>query len=207
MVQLSRHYLIQEAFRMKKYLVVATLVLVGCSMGRAQGGRVTSSESGRVTAQEGSTVAAPKSWCSGCTDSQKREIISREARGKDVTDHNELPGRPQVSRSGAGQYAEFKTNFLVNNDSDKKIKSIKWECTLLNKTTGDPIHTFTLTTAKKIDPHKSKTLRETVVVPMKKLMGQVVPANQSAQPPKQVEVDEKYQIIEIEYADGSIVRP
>jgi len=192
---------------MKKYLVVATLVLMGCSIGRAQGGRVTSSESGRVTAHEGSQVAAPKSWCSGCTDSEKKDLISREAREKDANANNELPNRPQVSRSDAGQYAEFKTNFLVNNDSDKKIKSIKWECTLLNKTTGDPIHTFTLTTAKSINPHKSKLLQEKIVVPMKKLMGQVVSANQTAQPSRQVEVDEKYQIIEIEYADGSIVRP
>ena len=199
MVWLSPHCLIQEALRMKKFLIVATFVLVACSMSRAQ--------AGRVTAQEGSQVAAPKSWCMGCTDGQKVELISREAREKDATANNESPGRPQVSRSRAGQYAEFKTNFLVNNDSDKKIKRITWECTLLNKTTGDPIHTFSLTTAKTIDPHKSKTLRETVLVPMKKLMGQVVPANQSAQPPKQVEVDEKYQIIEIEYADGSLVRP
>jgi hypothetical protein len=184
---------------MKKFLIVATFVLAACSMGRAQGGR--------VTAQEGSTVAAPKSWCMGCIDSQKVDLISREAREKDATANNGSPGRPQVSRSGLPQYAEFKTNFLVNNDSNKKIKSITWQCTLLNKTTGDQIHTFSLTTAKKIDPHKSRTLRETVIVPMKKLMGQVVPANQSAQPPRQVEVDEKYQIIEIVYADGSIVRP
>ena len=190
---------------MKKYLIVATLVLVGCSMGRAQSGRVSSSEGGRVTGNEGSQVAAPHGWCTGCTDSQKRDLINREASGKGVTDQSGLPGRPQVSRSGAGQYAEFKTNFLVNNDSDKKIKSIKWECTLLNKTTGDPIHTFTLTTAKNIAPHKSKLLQEKVVVPMKKLMGQVVPANQPT--PGQVEVDEAYRIIEIEYADGSIVRP
>lgn len=184
---------------MKKYLIVATLVLVACSMARAQ--------AGQVTAKEGSSVAAPQGWCMGCTDSQKKDLINREASGKGVTDESGSLGRAQLSRSGAGQYAEFKTNFLVNNDSDKKIKSIKWECTLLNKSTGDPIHTFSLTTAKTIDPHKSKTLRETVVVPMKKLMGQVVPANQSPQPPKQVEVIEKYQIIEIEYADGSIARP
>jgi hypothetical protein len=184
---------------MKKFLIVATLVLVGCSMGMAQ--------SGRVTAQEGSTVAAPKSWCMGCTDSQKVDLINREVSGKGVTDHSEVPGRREGSRSGPPQYAEFKTNFLVNNDSDKKIKRIKWECTLLNKTTRDPIHTFSLTTAKKIDPHKSKLLQEKVVVPMKKLLGQVVPANQTAQPPRQVEVDEMYQIIEIEYADGSIARP
>jgi hypothetical protein len=184
---------------MKKFLIVATFVLVVCSMGSAQ--------QGRVTPQEGSQVAAPHGWCMGCTDSQKVETISREAREKDVTANNESLGRPQVSRSGPPQYAEFKTNFLVNNDSDKKIKRIKWECTLLNKTTGDAIHTFSLTTAKNIDPHKSKLLQEKVVVPMKKLMGQVVPANQTAQPPRQVEVDEKYQIIEIEYADGSIARP
>jgi hypothetical protein len=184
---------------MKKSLIVATFVLVACSMSSAQ--------AGRVTAQEGSRVAAPNGWCMGCTDSQKVELISREAREKDATANNGSLGRPQVLRSGSGQYAEFKTNFLVNNDSDKKIKRITWECTLLNKATGDPIHTFSLTTAKNIAPHKSKLLRETVVVPMKKLMGQVVPANQTAQPPKQVEVDEKYQIVEIEYADGSIVRP
>jgi hypothetical protein len=190
---------------MKKYLIVATLVLVGCSMGRAQGGRVSSSESGRVTAQEGSSVAAPKSWCMGCSESQKVELASREAREKDAAANDQSLGHPQVSRSAAGQYAEFKTNFLVNNDSDKKIKSIKWECTLLNKTTGDTIQTFSLTTTKKIDPHKSKVLQEKVAVSMKKLMGQVVPANQPTS--SQVEVDEKYQIIEIEYADGSVVWP
>lgn len=184
---------------MKKFLIVATLVLAVCSISRAQ--------AGQVPAREGSSVAAPPGWCTGCTDSQKVTLISREAREKDATANNEWPDRSQVSRSGVGRYAEFKTNFLVNNDSDKKIKSIKWECTLLNKTTGDPIHTFSLTTPKTIGPHKSKTLRETLIVPMKKLMGQVVTANQSAQPPRQVEVDEKYQIIEIEYADGSIVRP
>lgn len=195
---------------MKKYLIVATLVLVGCSMARAQAGRVTSSESGRVTAQEGSSVAAPHSWCMGCSESQKIELASREAREKDAaiaSGNNGSLGRPVVSRSWPGQYAEFKTNFLVNNDSDKKIKRITWECTLLNKNTGDTIQTFTLTTDKKIDPHKSKLLQEKVNVPMKKLMGQVVPANQSPQPPKQVEVDEAYRILEIEYTDGSIVRP
>ena len=184
---------------MKKFLIVATFVLAACSMGRAQ--------SGQVAPQEGSRVAAPPGWCTGCSDSDKVNLISREAREKNATANDGSLGRPQVSRSGLPQYAEFKTNFLVNNDSDKRIKSITWECTLLNKTTGDQIHTFSLTTTKKIDPHKSRTLRETVMVPMKKLMGQVVPANQSGQPPKQVEVDEKYQIIEIEYADGSIVRP
>jgi hypothetical protein len=183
---------------MKKFLIVATL-LVGCSMGRAQ--------AGRVTPQEGSRVAAPHSWCTGCSESQKVELISREAREKGASDNNESLGRQQASRSGAGHYANFKTNFLVNNDSDKKIKSIKWECTLLNRTSGDTIQTFSLTTTKKIDPHKSKVLRQTVTVSMKKLMGQVVPANQTKQPPRQVEVDEKYQIIEIEYADGSISRP
>lgn len=152
-------------------------------------------------------MAAPPGWCMGCTDSQKRDLMSREARVKNATANSASPGHPQAARPGPGQYAEFKTNFLVNNDSDKKIKRIQWECTLLNKTTGDPIHTFTLTTAKNIDPHKSKTLRETVVVPMKKLMGQVVAANQPTKLSTQVEVDEKYQIIEIEYADGSIVRP
>jgi hypothetical protein len=195
---------------MKKYLIVATLVLVGCSMGRAQAGRVSSSEGGRVTAQEGSSVAAPHGWCMGCSESQKVELASREAREKDAAiaaGGNGSLGRPQVSRSWPGQYAEFKTNFLVDNDSAKKIKSIKWECTLLNKTTGATIQTFLLTTMKKIDPHKSKVLQETVAVSMKKLMGQVVPANQSPQPPKQVEVDEKYRIIEIEYTDGSIVWP
>ena len=133
--------------------------------------------------------------------------MNREGSGKGATNQSESLGRPGVSRPGTGQYAEFKTNFLVNNDSDKKIKRIMWECTLLNKTTGDPIHTFTLTTEKKIDPHKSKLLQEKVNVPMKKLMGQVVPANQTGQSPTQVEVDEAYRIIEIEYTDGSIVRP
>ena len=183
---------------MKKFLIVATFVFAACSMGRAQRGPAP---------QEGSRVAAPPGWCTGCTDNEKVILISREAREKDAPANNESLGRPQVSRSGLPQYAEFKTNFLVNNDSDKKIKSIKWECTLLNKTTGDPIYTFSLTTPKTIDPHKSKTLRKKVIVPMKKLLGQVVSANQPAQSLRQVPVDEKYQIIEIEYADGSIVRP
>jgi hypothetical protein len=184
---------------MKKFLILTTFVLMACSLARAQ--------AGQVPAKEGSSVAAPPGWCMGCTDSQKRDLINREGSGKGVTNQSDSLGRPVVSRAGTGQYAEFKTNFLVNNDSDKKIKRIMWECTLLNKVTGQPIHTFTLTTAKKINPHQSKVLQEKVNVPMKKLMGQVVPANQTGQSATQVEVDEAYRIIEIEYADGSIVRP
>ena len=55
---------------------------------------------------------------------------------------------------------------------------------------------------------KTGKLKERLVVPMKKLQGQVVSATEPVKDPaKALEVDTKYEIIEIIYKDKSILRP
>jgi hypothetical protein len=159
-----------------------------------------------VTPQEGSRVAAPQGWCMGCTDAQKTQRISEENRGKDIADHNQWPGRPQVARSSLSQYWMFTTNFLVNNDSDKEIREIKWTATFINQETKETIQSFPLQTKKKIAPHRSKELKQKLFVPLKKLQGQVVSVTQPKDP-KNVVVEEKYEIVEIVYKDKSVSRP
>jgi hypothetical protein len=196
------HCSIQEAFIMKNCLVVATLVLLVCSMSRPAQGQVKPSEPGQ------GQVAAPPGWCQGCTNGQKAEIATREARQREVSDHNQWPGKPSLSASGVRsgvQYAQFKTHFLVNNDSDKKIKRITWECTLLIRATKEPIQTFTLVTRKGLAPHKSTVFSQKVTLSFENLLGARI-INQLILPDT-FEVEDKYQIREIEYADGSVFRP
>jgi hypothetical protein len=188
---------------MKTILALLTMVVAG-SIAAAQ-----SRPPEAPPPQEGSRVAAPPGWCSGCTDAQKVQRISQESRAKETAENNQWPGRPQVSPTAPPpKYTVFKTNFLVNNDSDKEIREIKWTATLINRETSETIQIFPLQTKKKIAPHKSAKLKERLVVPIKKLRGQVVSATQPAKDPtKGVEVDEKYEIIEILYTDKSVSRP
>lgn len=122
---------------------------------------------------------------------------------------SEWPGRPQVGGPPRPlKYTVFKTNFLVNNNSDKEIREIKWTATLINRETQETIQTFPLQTKKKIAAHKSGKLKEKLMVSVKKVQGQVVSATQPVKDPsKGVEVDEKYEIIEITYKDKSVSRP
>ena len=121
---------------------------------------------------------------------------------------NEWPGRPQVwTKPLPLKYTVFKTSFLVNNESDKEIREIKWTATLINRETRETIQTFTLETKKKIGAHKSKKLKERLVVPLKKMQGQVVSATQPIKDPAKIAVDEKYEIVEILYADKSVSKP
>jgi len=187
---------------MKTIFTVILLVFAG-SIAAAQ------SRPPEAPPQEGSKVAAPSAFCMGCTDAQKSQRISQESRSKETAKNNQWPGRPEVATTGPPpKYTVFKTNFLVNNDSDKEIRAIKWTATLINRETQETIQTFPLETKKKIAPHKSSKLKERLVVPVKKLRGQVVSATQPVKDPaKGVEVDEKYAIIEIVYKDKSVSRP
>ena len=124
-----------------------------------------------------------------------------------LTGPSEWPKRPEVYRSAPSNYRLFVTKFLVNNESNKQIREIKWTATLINRETRETIGTFPLQTRKKIGAHKSATLKERLVVPLKKLRGQVVSATQPTDPNKPVPIDEKYEIIEIIYADKSVSRP
>ena len=181
-----------------KLFLAASLILVAFLIAAAQ--------SGPVAPQEGSRVAAPPGWCSGCTDAQKEQIISRETRAKEVADSNESPGAPKVARGNNPRphaYALYPTRFLITNHSDKKTKQVKWEATLINRDTKETIQTFSLVTRKSIGRHKNAVIKENLVVPLRQLTGPVVTAGQPGMP----DIVGKYKIVEIEYKDGSVFRP
>jgi hypothetical protein len=184
-----------------KTILAVILTMVAGSIAAAQ------SRPTEAPPQEGSRVAAPQGWCMGCTDAQKSQRISEENRGKDIADHNQWPAGPQVARSSRSQYWMFTTNFLVNNDSNKEIREVKWTATFINQETRETIQSFPLQTKKKIAPHRSKALKQKLFVPLKKLQGQVVSATQPPKDPKNVVVEEKYEIVEIVYKDKSVSRP
>ena len=116
-----------------------------------------------------------------------------------------------MSTAGSQVHAVVKLVFdhllLVNNESDKEIRSIKWTATLINRETQETIQSFPLETKRKIAPHKSSKLKERLVLPLKKLQGQVVSATQPIKDPTRTAVDEKYEIVEILYADKSVSKP
>jgi hypothetical protein len=143
------------------------------------------------------------------TVAQKVQRISQESRGKETAENNQWPGRPQVSPTAPPpRYTVFRTNFLVNNDSNKEIREIKWTATLINRETQEIIQSFPLQIKKKTAAHKSGKLKERLVVPMKKLQGQVISATQPGKDPaKAVDVHQNYQIIEIVYADKTVSKP
>ncbi len=186
-----------------KTIFSVMLIVIAASIAAAQ------SKPPEAPAQERSKVAAPPSYCIGCTDAQKSQRISQDNRDKVVAEGSQWPARPQVSpHAPPSKYTVFKTNFLVNNDSDKEIREIKWTATLINRETHETIQTFPLQTKKKIAAHKSGKLEEKLMVSVKKVQGQVVSATQPPKDPsKGVEVDEKYELIEIVYKDKSVSRP
>jgi hypothetical protein len=179
-----------------KTILAIIMMLVAGSITAAQ------SRPPEAPPQEGSRVAAPPGWCMGCTDAQKIQRISEENRGKNTTD----PARPQVAKTPMATHRLFVTDFLVKNESDKEIREIRWTATLVNRDTQEIIQTFPLQTKKKIAAHHSKKLKQKLYVPLKKLQGPVV-SPQSMKDPKDIPVDEKYEILEIVYKDKSVKRP
>lgn len=145
--------------------------------------------------------------CASCgiERSDPQRDISAQDRTR-VASSDAWPIRPEVANRRGSPYRVVTTNFLVNNDSDKEIRTIKWTATLINRETKETIQTFPLETRKKIGPHKSAKLKEKLVVPVKKLRGKVVSATQPNDP-KEVAVDEKYEIVEIVYADKTTAKP
>lgn len=157
-----------------------------------------------------STAAQQKGdTCTNCTSERS---LGQRPSGDDerarIAAHNEWPQRPQVAKpKPPPKYTVFNTNFLVNNESEKEIRAIKWTATLINRETQETIQTFPLETRKKIAPHKSIRLKERLVVPLKKLQGQIVSATQPIKDPTKIPVDEKYEIVEILYADKTVSKP
>src|ERR1041385_36544 len=146
--------------------------------------------------------------CVNCGDRPyNQQLNAQDQKSQETAAHNQWPTRPEVAKSAVPIHTLFITNFQLNNDSDKEIREIKWTATLTNRETHEEIGTFPLQTKKKISPHKTVTLKERLAVPVKKLRGQVVSATQPTDPNKPVPVDEKYQIVEIVYADKSVSRP
>lgn len=160
----------------------------------------------------GVQTASAQSKGDACANCTPERSASQRPNGDDerarIAAHNEWPPRPQVwTKPLPLNYRIFKTNFLLNNESDKEIRAIKWTATLINRETKETIQTFPLETKKKIAAHKSITLKEKLVVPLKKLQGQVVSATAPTKDPTKIALDEKYQIVEIRYADKSVSRP
>jgi hypothetical protein len=170
---------------MKTFLTLIILIFI-CSCASAQ------------SAPRGDTCAN----CSVERSDPQRDLNAQRNRPQTG---NEWPVRPQVAKSTPPKYTVFKTNFLVNNESDKEIRSIKWTATLINRETQETIQSFPLETKRKIAPHKSSKLKERLVLPLKKLQGR------QFQPHSQLKtdetVDEKYEIVEILYADKSVSKP
>src|SRR6266404_669596 len=147
--------------------------------------------------------------CVGCRErtNNPTQPNPQDQSARDPVARNQWPGRPEVAKSAARTHTLFITNFQLNNDSDKAIREIKWTATLINRETQEEIGTFPFQTKKKISPHKTVTLKEKLAVPLRKLRGQVVSATQPTDPNKPVPVDEKYQVVEIVYADKSVSKP
>jgi hypothetical protein len=171
---------------MKNFLAL-TILILACSAANAQ---------------------ARGDTCVNCGDRpNNQQINAQDQRASEIAAHNQWPGRPEVAKSASRTHTLFITNFQLNNDSDKEIREIKWTATLTNRETREEIGTFPFQTKKKISPHKTVTLKERLAVPLKKLHGQVVSATQPTDPNKPVPVDEKYQVVEIVYADKSVFKP
>lgn len=169
---------------MKNILIVVALLSLG-SIASAQ------------TVQKGDT-------CANCTVERSSTTAERneaDRRAQDLARRNEWPSRPTVGRSLPSNRRYFVTDFLVNNQSDKEIRQIKWTVTLINRETQQTIDTLPMDTKKKISAHKSSRLKEKFSVSLKKLIGPTVSANDPSDPQKTVEVVQKYEIVEIVYKD------
>lgn len=152
-------------------------------------------------------------YCARCTPDTRaqRDTLARRAERQEERDeHNAFPSRINPNAMLAPRYAPFKAKFAITNDSDKKIKAITWECSLISLDEKKTIANYRLVTRKNIAPHRSATLSEKVVVPLASFSPKVVPANQTKTKPvvpHVVQAEQVNKIIEIRYADGSVVRP
>src|SRR5260221_6773388 len=103
---------------MKRLIIPTMLVLTVCSIAKAQ--LITR----RVTPLD-------RVSCGGCSvsTSQREQNEIWEAK------NNQSPAHPQLTWRGKWEFARFTANFEFANDTDKKIKQVVWECTLVSLST------------------------------------------------------------------------
>ena len=180
---------------MKRLIIPTMLVLAVCSIAKAQ--RVTPLDRGS---------------CGDCSvsTSQREQNAMWEARLAEA-EHNKWPTRPQLTPLGKRGFARFTANFDFANDTDKKIKQVMWECTLVSLSTRETIASYTLVTRKGIAPHSTSVLSQAVVVPLEPFYPKVTSTSQTKQSkyelPKVLQVEQINRVKEIRYKDGSISTP
>jgi hypothetical protein len=170
-----------------------------------------------VLALAAMATAQRNAGCPNCSPQEAQRARTEAYRAKRVkafADHNDWPPqRPQLSPLfKPRQYARFKAEFVVTNDSPGKIKEITWECTLINPENGKTVATYRLVTRKGIAPYRQATLSETVQVPLLPFYGpKVVPVDKINEikygPPDVIKAEQINKIIQIKYADGSVKTP
>ena len=179
---------------MKRLIIPTMLVLAVCSIAKAQ----------RVT-----PVVTPldRVSCGGCSVSTNQ----REQNGIWEVANNQSPAHPRLTWPGKWEFARFTANFEFANDTDKTIKQVVWECTLVSLSTRQTIASYTLVTRKGIAPHRTSVLSKAVLVPLESFYPKVTStssANQSKDElPKVVQAVQTNRVKEIRYKDGSISTP
>lgn len=167
-----------------------------------------------VVGSSAKSQTGPDPYCTHCTSETRdqRDTVARRAeRQRESAEHNAFPGRINPNAMVALRYATINAKFAITNDSDKKIKAVTWECALISLDQKKTVASYTLVTRKSIAPHKSATLSENLVVPRAGFSGhRVAPANQTTQKlvdSSLIKAEQVNRIIEITYADGSVIRP
>lgn len=158
------------------------------------------------------SIASSQS-CPKCSEAQRQQ--QDKARAKQESNTKKWPELPKLSTPPAAHkpfYARTEIRFGLVNEAAKKIKQITWECTLLHPETQAEIAKYTIVTRKKIAPYQEATLKETVEVPMGHYYGPKVVSVEKAGKQKEVlppvvQAVQINKVIEIKYADGSLMRP
>ncbi len=151
--------------------------------------------------------------CAGCSEAQREQ--QERARARQQPADKTRPEPPKLSTLPAASkpyYARTEIRFGLINEAAKKIKQITWECTLVHPETQAEIAKYTFVTRKNIAPYQEAILKETVQVPMNQFYGpKVVSVDKSGKQqevlPPVVQAIQFNKVIEIKYADGSVMRP
>jgi hypothetical protein len=163
---------------MKRFLILAMLILALTSIARAQ-----------------------NNACPTCNKGY--ELVTTPTFNTEDGNRYRTP-RPAVFNF----YVTFYASVVVTNDTAKRIKQITWETNLVDVATMKTISTYTLVTRKKIAPHEVVTLKRKVEVPLEPKMisgNQIIPVKRGM--PNVVRTEQVSKIRAIEYTDGSVSSP
>ncbi|MDX6405123.1 MAG: hypothetical protein QOH70_2578 [Blastocatellia bacterium] len=164
---------------MKRFLILAMLILALTSIARAQ-----------------------NNACPTCNKGY--ELVTTPTFNTEDGNRYHAPRRGVFNRF----YVNFDASVVVTNDSAKRIKQITWETNLIDAATMKTISTYTLVTRKRIAPHAVVTLKQKVEVPLEPKMisgNQLNPVKRGM--PNVIRTNQVSKIREIEYTDGSVSSP